>query len=167
MDDDLDNKEVNRFHSMTHNALKKVVFNKETADLENSYYYGFLLDWQLLVKSTNLNSGESPKLLMEICYTDSWGRYSLEGYAFCEIPRSPGAFEFEVPSWKPKRETNTEVFNFFLGGALRVRKLEDISSPSFEVGDNIQSSLNRLTTKTESSGRIKIKFYVSHQSWYL
>lgn len=156
--------ELSRFESMTQNAVKKVEFDEQTGELQNSYYYGFLTDWQLLVNDEDLRKQKGPTLLMEICYTDSWGRYSLEGYAFCEIPTKPGSYEFNVPSWKPKSTTQVEVMNYFLGGTLRVRKLEDIASPSFKVGDNIQASMNRLTTKTVSSGFIKLRFNIAHQS---
>ena len=151
---------------MTQNSCKKVEFDPERGSLVNRYYYGFILDWQLIVKTRDLNTKKRPVLLMELCYTDSWGRYSLEGYAFCEIPQDPGSYEISVPSWKPKRGSETEVMHFFLGGATRVRELSDIASPSFKIGDNIESSMNRLTSKTVSSGSVKLRFNISHQDWY-
>ena len=53
-----------------------------------------------------------------------------------------------------------------VGGAKKVRNLEDVAAASFKISDDIEGSMNRMTLKTASSGSVSLRFNVCHHNRY-
>ena len=58
--------------------------------------------------------------------TDSWNRHKIEGYGFVRLPLSQGYHEIEIETWRPRVSIDTEIHQFFLGGSVKIQKLEEL-----------------------------------------
>lgn len=92
---------------------------------------------------------------------DSWDRNRIEGYGFVEIPHAPGYHELRVKTYKPHDDIYTRIYEFFLGGAIKVKDFPSIASSFYLNNNNQKTVLNRFNVNTESSGDIIIRVNVS------
>ena len=70
---------------------------------------------------------QRPYLLFQVNSVDSWNRHRIEGYGFLRLPLEPGYHKgIEVDTWRPRGSLATEIHSFFLGGSVRVLKLEEL-----------------------------------------
>lgn len=58
---------------------------------------------------------------MNVISIDEYGRSSIEGYGFADLPKQPGQYEFEVKTWKPKLNHEQQLKEFFLGNKLFIQ----------------------------------------------
>jgi hypothetical protein len=63
---------------------------------------------------------------MQVNSVDEWSRHRIEGYSFVRFPTEPGFHEIEVESWRPRASLDSEIHSFFLGGSVRIPKLEEL-----------------------------------------
>jgi len=68
----------------------------------------------------------SPYLLLQVNSVDSWHRHRIEGYGFVRIPSTPGFHQLSVQTWRPRGSLSSEVHAFFLGGSIRILKLDEL-----------------------------------------
>ena len=87
-------------------------------------HFSFPLDFQLLAQTENM--AERPYLLLQVNSIDSWGRHRVEGYGFVHFPSEPGYHKIEVETWRPRGSLTSEIHSFFLGGSIRIHKLEEL-----------------------------------------
>lgn len=87
---------------------------------------------------------------------DDWNRHRIEGYGFMRLPLEPGYHELEIDTWRPRGSLSSEIHSFFLGGSIRILKLEELIRTKY-LDENGQAEIvNRFGLETEDSGRIKI-----------
>jgi hypothetical protein len=164
-DENFDVEEYNRLTSTTQNVKGKLISNKLKGTFEYQYNIGFQLDWQLACKTESLIR-RGPVIIFEVSTTDSWGRYHLEGYSFLELPRKEGHYQLASHFWKPYESLSSQVFSYFLGGAVKVKDIVEIAASSLKMGEGIDSVMNRFTLKTLTSGKIKLSMNISTQNQY-
>ena len=64
--------------------------------------------------------------MLQVNSVDSWDRHRIEGYSFVRMPATAGYHEIEVDTWRPRGSLQSEINSFFLGGSIRINKLEEI-----------------------------------------
>ena len=88
--------------------------------------------YSLILVLTHVSDGETdalatrPYILFQVNSVDSWNRYRIEGYGFLRLPFEDGFHEITVQTWKPKGSLNTEVHSFFLGGSVRILRMDEL-----------------------------------------
>ena len=78
-------------------------------------------------------------------------------------PKQTGYHQVTVETWRPRASLDTEIHSFFLGGSVRVRKLEEIARTAFVDSNGRSELVNRFGLETEDAGRIRINFNMSTQ----
>lgn len=63
----------------------------------------------------------------EVFSKDFWDRILIHGCGYAKIPNDPGYYEIKVETWKPHLDTKSKISEFFLGGLIKTKNLEDIS----------------------------------------
>ena len=111
------------------------------------------------------NLDDRPYLLLTIHSVDHWSRDRVEGYSFVRFPTDMGYHRnLEVECWRPRGSLNQEIQSFFLGGSIRIHKLEEIVRTAFLDEKNVADVVNRFGLETENSGRIKLNLNICSQS---
>ncbi len=95
---------------------------------------------------------EKPKIFFEVYSTGLFGRYSLEGYGYADLPTTTAAVDVEVKTWRPVGGINSKLFDHFLGNSVRLRDKTVLNSANGRV-------INKFGMQTESSGTIRFKCY--------
>ena len=159
----MDVSEFNRTVSATQDSMGKILLDKLTGMYEYVYNLGFQLDFQLVCTDSDFCK-RGPVLVMQICNEDSWGRFTLEGYSFYELPKTKGHYQEVCHSWKPYESLSSQVYSFFVGGAVKARDIAEIAATSIRMGEGHETVLNRYTLKTTSSGKINLEMNVCKQT---
>jgi len=95
---------------------------------------------------------------------DDWGRHRIEGYGFLRLPIQPGYHELEIETWRPRGSLMSEIHSFFLGGSVRILRLEElIRTRHFDESGNADI-VNRFGLETEDAGRIRVNLNICWQS---
>ncbi len=102
--------------------------------------------------SSTLIIDEKPKIFFEVYSMGLFGRYSLEGYGFAELPTTTAAVDVEVKTWRPVGGINSKLFDHFLGNSVRLRDKTVLNNNNGRV-------INKFGVQTESSGTIRFKCY--------
>lgn len=162
-EEDVDMAEFNRLESMTQDCKGKIVLNKMTGLYEHVYNFAFPLDFQMICLDNNFYK-RGPTLIMQICFDDSWGRFVLEGYSFCDFPRKPGRYVLECHAWKPFESLTSQIKSFFVGGAVKVSDLAEVAALAVKEGGDVSAVMNRYSLKTLTTGRVFIELNVCFQN---
>jgi hypothetical protein len=102
----------------------------------------------------------APSLLIQVSSKHDFQRHIVEGYGFVKLPTTPGTYEMDVKTWVPKGGIRSEMRNYFIGGAYRLRNLKSIEMPSDMGG---ASFLSKFGFRTETSGTIKVRMNIIAQ----
>ena len=94
--------------------------------------------------------------MFQVNSVDSWNRHRIQGYGFARLPLEPGHHELEIDTWKPRGSMNSEIHSFFLGGSIRVLKLEELIRTRYIDEYGNADIVNRFGLETQDSGRIKV-----------
>ena len=105
-----------------------------------------------------------PYLLIQVNSVDSWHRHRIEGYAFVRLPLEPGYHQLETDTWRPRGSIFTEIHSFFLGGSVRILKLEELIRTRHFDEDGKSDIVNRFGLETEDAGRVKINVNICYQN---
>ena len=97
----------------------------------NKFYFCFPIDLQLVFRE---NAQDWPVIHMEIYSKDFWDRIYMHGCGFVTIPYYPGSHIIEIETWKPTIDLRTRISEFFLGGLIRAKNIEEISKTEKEDG---------------------------------
>ena len=116
--------------------------------------FSFPLDFQLLAQTENM--AERPYLLLQVNSIDSWGRHRVEGYGFVHFPSEPGYHKIEVETWRPRGSLTSEIHSFFLGGSIRIHKLEELIRTKYIDEQGKADVVNRFGLETENAGKIRV-----------
>lgn len=80
------------------------------------------------------------------------------------LPLEPGHHEIEIDTWRPRGSITSEIHSFFLGGSIRILKLEELIRTRYIDENGKCDIVNRFGLETEDSGRIKINLNLCYQS---
>ena len=118
-------KEFNCLECTTQTVSPTLIID-EDGGATNKFYFSFPIDLQLIARSKTMEQ-VWPSLLFEVFEKDSWERITMQGCGFLQIPNTPGTHIVETQTWKPSLDYRTRVFEFFLGGLIRPKRLDDIA----------------------------------------
>ena len=142
---------------MTHTSQATVELVDDTDAVEGTQYvshFSFPLDFQLLAQTDKM--ADRPYLLLQVNSIDSWGRHRVEGYGFVRFPSEPGYHKIEVETWRPRGSLQSEIHSFFLGGSIRIHKLEELIRTKYIDEQGKADVVNRFGLETENSGKIRV-----------
>lgn len=100
---------------------------------------------------------------MQVNSVDSWNRHRIEGYGFVRFPDKPGYHQLTVQTWRPRASLDTEIHSFFLGGSVRIQKLEELVRTKYISTDGFDDIVNRFGLETEDAGRITVNLNICSQ----
>ena len=133
-----DTTEFNKRESCTHTSKGTVQSSEDPTNIEGTEFvnhFCFPFDYQFLAKEESSKSfsfltltlvNQRPYLMFQVNSVDSWNRHRIQGYGFVRLPLEPGYHEIEIETWKPRGSMWSEIHGYFLGGSIRVLKLEEL-----------------------------------------
>jgi len=92
-----------------------------------------------------------PRIIVQLCELDDYGRSVLSGYGFTHLPTNPGYHELEIHCWRPSGSVIDELNAFFLGTSPCLADEKIIFGKAWET----RSKLN-----TVASGIVKLNVHV-------
>lgn len=106
-----------------------------------------------------------PHIVFQVNSTDEWNRQRIEGYGFARVPDTPGYHQLQVQTWRPRASLQSEIYSFFLGGSVRIQKLEEITRTTHGVldGSGERDIINRFGMETVDAGTILVNMNVATQ----
>jgi len=102
--------------------------------------------------------------LFQVNSVDDWGRHRIEGYGFLRLPIEPGYHELEIDTWRPRGSLMSEIHSFFLGGSVRILRLDELIRTRHFDETGRADIVNRFGLETEDAGRIRINLNICWQS---
>jgi hypothetical protein len=72
------------------------------------------------------------------------------------MPLEPGYHELEFDTWRPRGSITSEIHSFFLGGSIRILKLEELIRTKYLNEDGQADIVNRFGLETEDSGKVRV-----------
>lgn len=72
------------------------------------------------------------------------------------VPQEAGYHQITVECWRPRGSLNSEIHSFFLGGSLRIHKLEEIVRTKYIDEQGKCDIVNRFGLETENSGKVQL-----------
>lgn len=116
------------------------------------------------------------QLFIEVLSLDSWNRFRVEGYAYCDLLGEPGQRDLSLATWRPLSTSLTgRMRRFFTGGdpqlddllaAVGKRPLTTPTSQPPPSGDEEHKRLSKYALQTESSGTVRVILSVVRQTTY-
>lgn len=158
--------EYNKRKSVTQVSCASVEASTDPEDPEGTQYvshFCFPFDYQFLAME-HLSASKRPHLLFQVNSVDDWGRHRIEGYGFVRLPIEPGFHELEVETWRPRGSLMSEIHSFFLGGSVRIMRLEELVRTRHFDESGRADIVNRFGLETEDAGRIRINLNICWQS---
>jgi Meckel syndrome type 1 protein len=104
-----------------------------------------------------------PYLLLQINSVDEWARHRIEGYGFVRFPDTPGYHQITVNTWRPRASLDTEIHSFFLGGSVRIQKIEELVRTRYVSSDDYDDIVNRFGLETEDAGKVTVNINICSQ----
>ena len=142
---------------MTHLSKATVEIIDDADYVEGTQYvshFSFPLDFQFMAQSDSME--KRPYMLLQVNSVDSWGRHRIEGYGFVRFPAEPGYHKLEVETWRPRGSLGSEIHSFFLGGSIRIHKLEELIRTQYLDEQGESDVVNRFGLETENSGKVRV-----------
>lgn len=88
----------------------------------------------------------------------------MHGCGFVNIPSKEGTHIIKTDTWRPNLDNKSQVSEFFLGGLIRPKEIEDISR-SHDISElDKRIPINRSLFQTISSGKITTRLNIATQS---
>ena len=91
---------------------------------------------------------------------DNWGRHRIEGYTFVRLPKEAGYHQVEVETWRPRGSLESEIHSFFLGGSIRIHKLDEMVRTKYIDEKGKCDVVNRFGLETENSGKVQLNLNI-------
>ncbi|KAI8897186.1 ciliary basal body-associated, B9 protein-domain-containing protein [Globomyces pollinis-pini] len=110
-----------------------------------SSFWGLPIEMSLI---STVPTEQIPTLYIKVMSSDNSNRQSIQGYCCCNLPKEPGSYELELPTWRPLIPYNSKLKSMFLGGSPELQVLEYWKLEENEVH-------NHYGFQTESSGSSK------------
>lgn len=149
--------EFNKRKCVTHTSQGRVDYSYVIGQDDTTKFtshFCFPFDYQFLAKNSSFES--RPYLLFQVNSVDSWNRHRIEGYGSCRIPAEAGYHKMSVETWRPRASLDSEIHSFFLGGSVRLQKLEELVRTQYIDGNGYSDVVNRFGLETEDAGRINL-----------
>ena len=124
--------------------------------------FSFPFDYQFKAKNAYIDVSR-PYLLMQVNSVDSWNRHRIEGYGFVRCPVTPGYHTLTVDTWRPRASLDSEIHSFFLGGSVRIQKLEELVRTRYIDSNGNDDIVNRFGVETEDAGTITVNMNLCTQ----
>ena len=150
--------------SVTHLSKATVEIIDDADYVEGTQYvshFSFPLDFQFMAQNDKME--QRPYLLLQVNSVDSWGRHRIEGYGFVRFPAEPGYHQLEVETWRPRGSLGSEIHSFFLGGSIRIHKLEELIRTKYIDEHGKPDVVNRFGLETENSGKVRVNLNMCYQ----
>lgn len=80
------------------------------------------------------------------------------------LPQEAGYHQITVESWRPRGSLQSEIHSFFLGGSIRIHKLEEIVRTKYIDEQGKCDIVNRFGLETENSGTITLNLNLCYQN---
>jgi hypothetical protein len=113
----------------------------------------------------DVNMDDRPYILLTVNSIDSWGRDRIEGYGFARMPHEAGYHnDIQVETWRPRGSLNNEIHQFFLGGSIRIPRLEEIVKTRILDDEGKDDIVNRFGLETENAGTIRLNLNMAYQN---
>lgn len=142
-----------------HNPLGLAVLKEPWADCCSAFNH--LISVSFDVADNNQDyfnaspSSKCPIMLFNVYSKDWFGRQKLEGYGYFNLPDQSGMHDVEIKTWRPRASISSNMSDFFLGSAARLRDDSFVESAT-----RTSKSINKFGLLTESSGKVRIKVQV-------
>ncbi len=156
--------EFNKRKSCTQVSVANVELTNDPEDPEATQlvsHFCFPFDYQFLAKE---DVTKRPHLLFQVNSVDSWNRHRIEGYGFARLPASPGFHTLTLDTWRPRGSLAAEIHSFFLGGSVRIAKLEELVRTRHFDEAGASEIVNRFGLETEEAGRVVVRMNVCWQT---
>ena len=156
--------EYNKRKSVTHTSQGMVEAQQDTENEDTTMFtshFCFPFDYQF--KAKDQATKQRPMLLMQVNSVDEWNRHRIEGYGFVKFPEQPGYHTITVDTWRPRASLDSEIHSFFLGGSVRIQKLEELVRTRFIDSNGYADIVNRFGVETEDAGSVTVNLNVSSQ----
>lgn len=137
--------------------------DEDPEDTQLVSHFSFPFDFQFLAMQDTCAS-KRPYLLFQVNSVDDWNRHRIEGYGFLRLPIEPGYHELEVETWRPRGSLMSEIHSFFLGGSVRVMRIEELVRTKHFDESGRADIVNRFGLETEDAGRVRVNLNVCWQS---
>ena len=72
------------------------------------------------------------------------------------FPQEPGYHRIEVETWRPRGSLRSEIRSFFLGGSIKIHKLEELIRTKYIDEQGRSDVVNRFGLETENAGKIVV-----------
>ncbi|XP_050299372.1 tectonic-like complex member MKS1 isoform X2 [Anthonomus grandis grandis] len=120
---------------------------------------------EALIEYNCLNSEGLPKcpyIYFEIFSKDSWERFRTEGLSYINLPISQsGYFQYDLNCFRfTTKNPISEMKRYFIGDCQNYSDVTWIGMPK----DYSESVMNKYGTETVSTGQLKVRIHVLHQS---
>jgi len=69
-----------------------------------------------------------------------------------------------VETWRPRGSLNSEIHSFFLGGSIRIHRLEEIVRTKYIDEQGKCDVVNRFGLETENSGKVQLNLNICFQN---
>lgn len=148
--------EYNKRKSVTQISSGRVIPSEDFEDEDTTKFtshFSFPFDLQFLAKDPYFEESR-PYLLLQVNSTDSWSRHKTEGYGFIRLPMTAGYHQIEVPTWRPRASLDTEIHSFFLGGSVRIQRMEELVRAQYIDSNGRSDVVNRFGLETEDAGTV-------------
>lgn len=80
------------------------------------------------------------------------------------LPLEPGYHQVTVDTWRPRGSMLTEIHSFFLGGSVRVLKLEELIRTRYLDENGHCDIVNRFGLETEDAGQVHLNLNICCQN---
>ena len=70
----------------------------------------------------------------------------------------------EVDTWRPRGSIMTEIHSFFLGGSVRILKLDELIRTQHLDENGLSDIVNRFGLETEDAGKVRINLNICTQN---
>ena len=124
-------------------------------DTHSVVTFGHLVNVSFDVSEEASHREESPKVIFQVYHVGSFGRVSVEGYGYLDMPSGSGTCTHEVPTWRPEGTISQQLEEFFVGGMNTLFDPAYVTA-GFRSSANAGKAINRFGVKTVGSGELKV-----------
>lgn len=69
-----------------------------------------------------------------------------------------------MPTWRPRASLDTEIHSFFLGGSVRIQRMEELVRAQYIDSNGRSDVVNRFGLETEDAGSVKVNLNICFQN---
>merc|ERR1712146_483730 len=104
-----------------------------------------------------------PRLVFTLMSVDRWERHCLQGYAFVDLPQTPGQHELQARLWAPLGSLSQQLTAKLCGAFLPLASPHLVASSDMHERDALPRNRSSLRTQT-SLGCLQVRLQVLKRS---